>query len=91
MNITEQALRQAVNGGYRTLKDIGEDFSVTRQRIQQLCNRYGIKRPRTFDEYAPRTQVTLAPPFSLATRRTPCPQAQAWALSVKRVRVPASP
>ena len=44
MSITEQALRQAVNGGYRTLKDIGSDFGVTRQHIHKLCARYGIDR-----------------------------------------------
>ena len=61
MSITEQALRASVAGGYRTLKDIGTDFGVTRERIRQLCNYYGILRPRAFDEYAPRTQLSRAP------------------------------
>ena len=60
MSITEQALRESVAGGYRMLKDIGSDFGVTAQRIQQLCAKYGIERPRAFDEYARSTQFAYA-------------------------------
>ena len=69
MSITEQALRQAVNGGYRTLKDIGADFGVTGERIRQLYNRYSIERGerslsrghRPWDEYSRGYRYELAP------------------------------
>ncbi len=72
MSITEQALRESVAGGYRTLKDIGSDFGVTRERIRQLCNKYGIDRgQRPFDTLSTRRQFAIAPRSHWPRERMP--------------------
>jgi hypothetical protein len=43
--ISKQALSDALEGAYRTLQAVGDDFGVTRERIRQLIVRYGLRRP----------------------------------------------
>jgi hypothetical protein len=44
MTIDRLALEEACSHGYRTLADLGEQFGVSRERIRQLTNKYGIDR-----------------------------------------------
>ena len=72
MSITEQALRESVAGGYRTLKDIGSDFGVTRERIRQLCAKYRIDRgERPFSTLSKRRQTEIAPRSHWPRERMP--------------------
>ena len=55
-------LRAAVADGYRTLKDIGNDFGVSREYIRQLYIKYGIDPShKPWDKFSRNWQRRLSP------------------------------
>jgi hypothetical protein len=45
MAITNEELKTAIGTEYRSLKAIGEDLGVTRERVRQLLKNRGIRKP----------------------------------------------
>lgn len=50
MTITKEELQEAFSNGYVTLQSVADKFGVTRERIRQLRDKYGI-------EYKPRVPM----------------------------------
>jgi hypothetical protein len=45
VHITKEMLRQAFGGKYRTLREVGEELGIGRERVRQLIKQYGIEVP----------------------------------------------
>ena len=56
VRIQKEQLQRAYSNGYRTLQEIGNEFGVTRERIRQLVEKYGIEKdPRPLaKQYCPK-------------------------------------